>query len=453
MTALLNRSIRLRAAGALKRSDFMSSFAKRLSRHLFMNAGVQGLNILTSLVIIAFLPFEEIAALAVVMLVAAPVAMLGTLRLQWILLNTSSSTAARIVYRAGVLSSLIAGPVALALMFAFRELGWFNFALPSTSLFILGSLYCVAFSVNAINLPWNLAQTSIRANMRVRLVHAAIRFVLSILLCVTLRKAEAVFIGEIGAALGALTITQGVRVLVSRTHGAILGLRWIWRHHRRMLLASTPSALLNSVATNLVPVIVISVVGEVAGGITYTVQRLAGIPVKFALSTVGEAWHKMIRRGDPGAVRLARNPQRLLGMMVAVFAATLLLLNAAAFGARHSGLAALDTEKVTSVISAVLAYQLFFAVTLAVNLFNRVLVMRSVIHRKLLFDVALFLTPLPLLLLPTYLGRPVTVSDALFTLSIFQFIAYGILAALILSEASRWSNETCALHGSETRGS
>ena len=117
----------------------------RLLRHISSNATIQGLNIATSLIIIGLLPFQSIANVAVVMLVAGPFGLLGTLRLDWILMNTTGFYAARLVARAGLGLALVMGVGAMGVMAGFRVLGWFNFALPSMDTLVLGAVFAQPF--------------------------------------------------------------------------------------------------------------------------------------------------------------------------------------------------------------------------------------------------------------------------------------------------------------------
>lgn len=415
--------------------------ATRVFRHLASNTAIQVLNIATSLVIITFLSFAEIAVYAVVMLVAGPMGLLGTLRLEWILMNTKSRFAATLIARAGMFIALSAGPLALGLMLTFQALGLFNFELPSMFLFLAGALFCFTFAANRIITVYHLTQNSIRENTRLRTVHAAGRFAFSLLLCSTTNRAEAVFIGEILAAILFFLLCGERHVFVGFIKGFNLRWAWLWRRERKMLLSSTPSAVLSSISSNIVPVVIISVVGVDAGGIAYTVQRLAGIPVKFALLTVGEVWHKMVYRGDNLALRLARSPRLLLLGMAVILLAMVALVNVAVIMAHTVEGYFTQSQKIATVATAVHAYQLFFGVALAGNLFNRVLVMRSVIHRKLFFDVVFLLAPFPLFFLPEMISGPLQVNTALFALSVFQAIAYGVLATLILYEARAWQRE------------
>lgn len=415
--------------------------ASRIFQHLASNTAIQVLNIATSLVIITFLSFGEIALYAVVMLVAGPMGLLGTLRLEWILMNTNSKFAATQTARAGMFIAACTGPVALGIMLAFHTLGAFNFELSGMPLFLAGAIFCFTFAANRIMVVYHLTQNSVRENTRLRTIHATARFGLSLLLCSTTNRAEAVFVGEILAAILFFMLCNERFVFVNFIKGFRLRWAWLWRHQRKMLLSSTPSAVLSSISSNIVPVVIISIVGVDAGGIAYIVQRLAGIPVKFALLTVGEVWHKMAYRGDVLALRLARSPLLLLLGMVVILLTMLALVNIAVFMAHAMEGYFIQSQKIATVASAVEAYQLFFGVALAGNLFNRILIMRSVIHRKLFFDVVFLLAPLPLLLLPQILSVPLQITTALFALSIFQAIAYLVLAALILYEARVWQHE------------
>ena len=255
-------------------------------------------------------------------------------------------------------------------------------------------------------------------------------------------SAVAVFIAEILASLVFIALCRPRIAVQYVTENIAVRWGWLWRHHQRMIISANSSSVLGSIATNLVPVAMIALVGVEAGGITYTVQRLAGVPVKFALVTVGEIWHKMVRRGDARAIAFARNPVQIAFGMVVIMGLMLLLINALSWFVQLVDTQVFDSEKLRTVVDAVVAYQLFFAATLCVNLFNRVLVMRSALHYKLIFDGIYLFVPIGLFLIGSYWVPEPNVLEGLFVLSVGQTTAYSVFAGLILWISARWRHET-----------
>ena len=406
-----------------------------IASHVSLNVVIQILNLLTSVAVISLLPFSEMGIFAIAMVVAGVFGLFATLRIEWIVLNTKGARQARFATNCGLLVALLVAPVAFFVMSLFASMGILNFEKTTLPLIALAAVFTFTFACQRMLLTYHLSTHPVRKNLQARLFHAVVRLIATTLVCFLYGLAPAILMGEIAASISVILLINNWHEFSKLFASARIKFAWLLKHHRNILFFATPSAILGNLGTTLAPTIVISVSGLDAGGLVYTVQRIAGAPVKFALTTVGEVWHKLVQAGNSIAVKIGKSPGLLMAGMITIwlsmFVGVVVLLQLATWWFEP-----VMGDKLSKTLQAIDSYKIYICTTLAVNIFNRVIVYRNAVHKKLVGDFLYVCAPLLLLWLVPLYGYDAY--GTIWMLALLQAVTYVYTAGLILYESRQW---------------
>lgn len=414
------------------------ALVKRLLAHGWWNAAIQALNICTGLLAVLLLPVEELGYYAIAMVVAGTYGLLGTLRCEWIIFNTRTKRGARWAAEAGMAVAVLCAPFATSTMFLFHVLEFLNFEKISALLMLQAGLYASTFAAQRMVVAHHLTSHSLRANVQLRWRHAIARLSATALLCVLFGTAQALFLAETVATFLLIFFAREWSLLLGMFRGVRVKFAWLLKRHGRMLLSATPSAIVTSLGNSLGPTVLISVFNAEAGGLFYIVRRIVGTVVRFLLVTVGEVWHKFLRQQNYIALWIGTHPVAIVATMVTIILGLLAVIN----GATYIAFSLFEVERESKLGQSILAmqyYQLGIAMVIGVNLFNRILVARDIVYKKLIPDGLLLLAPLPLYFLVPWIQ--LDIFEAIALLSILQAISYLVLAIQIVRESAKWRHE------------
>ena len=407
----------------------------RLASHFGLNGLVQGANILTSLVFVALIPYEEIAIYAITVVVSGLLCLLGTMRMEWVVLNTSKVWQAKIAVSCGLIVASLVAPLSLLVMAAFYQLEWLNYQKTSLTVIALASVFVFTFITQRLFITYHLMRERIRSNLWMRMLHAGTRLGLAVALSLLFPVASSMLLSDILASMVVIAWMGNWRDFTDFFRRFRLKFQWIYRRHRNILLFATPSAMINSLGNSLIPTVMVTVSGLEAGGIIYAVQRVASLPVKMITTAVGEAWHKLIQVQNPRALSIAMSPAKIGAAMAISMIVCLVGMEIAFWIAQL--LPWYDTvPKYTEIVDATYNYRLAVAMIFAVSLFDRVVIIREAIAKIIVFDLLMVCIPLLLLwIVPAY---NLDIMAAITALALLQSAAYLYYVGLILYESWRW---------------